>query len=53
MKLMNMGVIDKGDRVVCELTGTGLKSPEEYARTARRPLEIEPNLDSLLQNLRI
>ena len=52
MKLANLGIIDKGDRVVCELTGTGLKSSKEYAKLVRRPVEIEPNLQSLQQTLK-
>jgi threonine synthase len=52
MKLIRMGVIDKADSVVCELTGTGLKSHQEYAKMVRKPLEIQPNLESLLQVLK-
>jgi threonine synthase len=52
LKLMNMGMIDKGETVVCELTGTGLKSHAEYAKMARPVYEIEPNLDSLLKTLK-
>jgi threonine synthase len=32
IKLTHKGVIDKTDAVVCELTGTGLKSHEEYSK---------------------
>ena len=53
MKLMKMGIIDKGDTVVCELTGTGLKSHEEHAKMARKPFEIEPNLDSLVKIVKV
>jgi threonine synthase len=52
LKLMNNGLIDKGETVVCELTGTGLKSNAEYAEMAPPPYEIEPNLDSLLKTLK-
>jgi threonine synthase len=52
MKLMQLGVIDKADTVVCELTGTGLKSPQEYAKMAQEPLEIQPNIESLLKLLK-
>ena len=47
LKLIEKGIIDKGDRVVCELTGTGLKSSREYSQMVRLPLEIDPTLDSL------
>ena len=53
IKLIQAGVIDKKDRVVCEMTGTGLKSHAEYAKMAPPPLEIEPSLDSLQKALRL
>lgn len=52
IKLMRNGTIEKGDTVVCELTGTGLKSSREYSQMVKKPLEIEPKLDSLDQVLR-
>jgi threonine synthase len=52
IKLMRKGIIEKGDTVVCELTGTGLKSSREYSELVKKPLEIEPNLDSLVRVLR-
>jgi threonine synthase len=52
LKLIRAGIMDKGDRVVCELTGTGLKSHAEYAKMAQSPLEVEPTLQSLLSALK-
>ena len=52
IKLMKNGIIDKGDTVVCELTGTGLKSSREYSQMVRHPLEIEPTLESLVKTLK-
>lgn len=52
MKLMKMGTIEKGDTVVCELTGTGLKSSREYSQIVQTPLEIEPDLESLVHVLK-
>lgn len=52
IKLMHAGVIDRNERVVCELTGTGLKSRTEYAKMCPLALEIEPNLNSLQKALR-
>ena len=52
MKLVQSGVIDKGDTVVCELTGTGLKSSREYFQIIRDPIEIEPTLESLANALK-
>jgi threonine synthase len=52
VKLMKMGIVEQGDAVVCELTGTGVKSSREYAQIVRTPLEIEANLQSLVQILK-
>lgn len=52
IKLVKTGIIDKGDTVVCELTGTGLKSSREYSQMVRNPLEIEPTLESLVKALK-
>jgi threonine synthase len=52
IKLLRTGVIEKGDTVVCELTGTGLKSSREYSQMVQAPLEIEPSLESLVRALR-
>ena len=52
IKLVKTGIIDKGDSVVCELTGTGLKSTREYSQMVRNPLEIEPTLESLVKALK-
>jgi len=52
MKLMKMGIIEKGDTVVCELTGTGLKSSREYSQIVQAPFEIQPDLDSLVRVLK-
>jgi threonine synthase len=53
IKLMHAGIIDKKDTVVCELTGTGLKSHAEYAKMVAPPLEIEPSLESLQKALHV
>jgi threonine synthase len=52
IKLIRKGIIKKDDTVVCELTGTGLKSSREYSELVKKPLEIEPNLESLVRVLR-
>jgi threonine synthase len=52
MKLMKMGIIEKGDTIVCELTGTGLKSSREYSQIVQAPFEIQPDLDSLVRVLK-
>lgn len=52
LRLIRTGVIDKNENVVCELTGTSLKSREQYAKMTRRPIEIDPSLDSLIRALK-
>jgi threonine synthase len=52
IKLMKKGIIEKGDVIVCELTGTGLKSSREYSQIVRHSLEIEPTLESLVKALK-
>ena len=47
IKLLHAGIIDSKDTVVCEMTGTGLKSHAEYAKMSAPALEIEPNPESL------
>ena len=52
VKLVKTDIIERGDTVVCELTGTGLKSSREYSQMVQEPSEIEPNLESLIHVLR-
>lgn len=52
IKLVKTGVIERGDTVVCELTGTGLKSSREYLQMIRNPIEIDPTLESLVNALK-
>jgi len=47
IKLLDKGAIDKKERIVCELTGTGLKSTKEYAKMILNPHLVDPNLKSL------
>ena len=51
-KLIASGVIDRDERVVCVVTGHLLKDPETVVRQCEPPLEIEPDLPSLLSALR-
>jgi threonine synthase len=52
-KLVAAGVIDRDERVVCVVTGHLLKDPETVVRQCEPPLEIEPDLPSLLSVLRL
>jgi threonine synthase len=52
VKLIDSGVIDSGETVVCELTGTGLKSGKDHAKMARPAYQVEPTMDSLTRSLK-
>jgi threonine synthase len=52
-KLVAAGVIDRDEQVVCVVTGHLLKDPETVVRQCEPPLEIEPDLPSLLSALRL
>jgi threonine synthase len=52
-KLVAAGVIDRDERVVCVVTGHLLKDPETVVKQCKPPLEIEPDLPSLLSALRL
>jgi threonine synthase len=52
-KLVAAGVIDRDERVACVVTGHLLKDPETVVRQCEPPLEIEPDLPSLLSALRL
>jgi threonine synthase len=41
------GAIDAHDRICCIITGNGLKDPEAPLKHARKPLLIEPTLESM------
>lgn len=47
IKLLEQGRIEKGERIACILTGSGLKSPESYSRLLAKPRLIQPSLAQL------
>ncbi len=47
IKLINQGVIDKGERVVCITTGHALKDPEVIFNRYEKPIEIEASMEAL------
>ena len=51
IKLIRNEIIRKDETVVCELTGTGIKSSREYSHMVKTPLEIEPTIESLTKVL--
>jgi len=46
-RLAETGAISKDERVVCYVTGNGLKATEAVLGSVARPIEIEPRLDVL------
>lgn len=51
MKLLDKGIFDKKEKVVCVMTGTGLKSIKEYAKMVPTPHLVDPTLQSLEKTL--
>lgn len=47
IKLLDKGVINRKEKIVCELTGTGLKSIKEYGKMVSGPHLVDPNIESL------
>jgi len=50
-KLAEMGEIEKDETVVCIATGHLLKDPEIILRICGRPIEVEPDINSILKIL--
>ncbi|WP_309492466.1 threonine synthase [Candidatus Hecatella orcuttiae] len=46
-KMVEQGDIQPDERVVCYITGNGLKTPEAVSEILAQPTEIEPRMDSL------
>ncbi|MCG2829162.1 threonine synthase [Methanothermobacter sp. K4] len=47
LKLVEEGVIDRGERVVCVVTGHVLKDPDTAIRASTEPVEVEPDINQL------
>jgi threonine synthase len=52
-KLVDYGIIDRDERVVCVVTGHLLKDPETVIRQCEPPVEIDADLQSLLSVLHL
>jgi len=46
-RLLGMGEIEKGEKIVCVATGHGLKDPDAAIKISEKPVEIEPSLEAL------
>nr|HDO81504.1 threonine synthase [Candidatus Bathyarchaeota archaeon] len=51
IKLLEEGVIDKDERVVCVTTGHGLKDPDIAVKTCEKPLEVEARIEEIEKTL--
>jgi threonine synthase len=49
IKMAERDVIRAGDRVVCTITGHGLKDPDSAIGISRKPVSIAPRLDAVLE----
>ncbi|MFB3888781.1 MAG: threonine synthase [Candidatus Bathyarchaeia archaeon] len=47
IKLVNMGVIDKDERVVCVTTGHGLKDPDTAVQMSEKPVEVNADMSAI------
>jgi len=46
-KLVEAGEVSPDEEVVCYVTGNGLKAADTILNSVSKPVEIEPNLESL------
>jgi threonine synthase len=51
IKVWQGGKLDLHGRVVCTLTGHGLKDPERAIATAVQPVEADPTRDAVLREI--
>ena len=51
-KLVEDGRIDRDERVVCYITGNGLKTPEAILEALPRPIVVKPDLEALAPHIR-
>jgi threonine synthase len=51
-RLVEQGLIDRDERIVCVVTGHLLKDPETVVRQCEPPVEIDADISSLLSVLR-
>ena len=53
MKLMEQGVIDKSNSIVCVATGHGLKDADVITRVFGKPVEVEADIDKIEKSLNL
>jgi len=47
IKLVESGVIDRGERVVCVTTGHGLKDPDTAVKMSEKPVEVDAEITAI------
>ena len=52
-KLLDQGVINKSDSVVCVATGHGLKDADVITRVFGKPIEVEADIDAIEKSLNL
>ncbi|AAB84759.1 MAG: threonine synthase [Methanothermobacter sp.] len=52
IKLVDEGVVDRGERVVCVVTGHVLKDPDTAIKASTEPVEVEPDINQLRSIIR-
>ena len=50
-KLVKMGLVGKDEKIVCIVTGHGLKDPNIVLRRFPRPVEVDATIDAVLQTI--
>jgi threonine synthase len=53
IKCARQGLVKKGQRIVCVITGHGLKDPDTATRQQRLPPAVEPTLDAVTKALEL
>jgi threonine synthase len=51
MKLVENGVIDKDERIVCVTTGHGLKDPDTAVKISEKPVEVDADIAAIEEAL--
>jgi len=52
-KLVEGGFVDRDEEIVCVATGHGLKDPDIVMKVCEKPVEADPNLESIRNVLKI
>lgn len=53
MKMKQKGLIHKGQKIVCTLTGHGLKDPDNAINLSQAPIKLPPIIDQVVEALKL